>query len=89
MSILQKKAVRIVASENYNAYTQPIFKKLKILPFDKLILYFNLQLMQKFQHGFLPTSFSQTWSDNRVRRGNQLEILDFSKKGKSFKHPLC
>ena len=64
-------------------------KNLNILPFNKLILYFNLQLKQKFQHGFLPTSFSQTWSDNRVRRGNQLEILDFSKKGKSFKHPLC
>ena len=37
MSILQKKAVRIVAAENYNAHTQPIFKSQKILPFDKFI----------------------------------------------------
>ena len=38
MSILQKKAVRIVAAENYNAHTQPIFKSQKILPFDKFIV---------------------------------------------------
>ena len=49
MSILQKKAVHIVAAENYNAHTQPIFKSKKMLPFDKLILYFNLQLMQKIR----------------------------------------
>ena len=98
VSILQKKAVRIVASENYNAYTQPIFKKLKILPFDKLILYFNLQLMQKFKQGFLPTSFNQTWSHNhRVCRGDQFEIslrkenllnILFARLSSSIKLPL-
>ena len=33
MTILQKKAVRIVAAENYNAHTEPIFKNQKSYPF--------------------------------------------------------
>ena len=97
VSILQKKAVRIVVLEKYNAHTQPIFKKLKILPLDKLISYFNLQLMQKFKQGFLPISFNQTWSDNRVRRGDQFEIslrnenllnIPFARLSSSLKLPL-
>ena len=74
ITTLQKKAVRIIAAENYNAHTEPIFKKLKILPLQKLTLYFNLQIMQKFKQGFLTISFNQTLSDNRVRRGDQFEI---------------
>ena len=97
VSILQKKAVHIVVLEKYNAHTQPIFKKLKILPLDKLISYFNLQLMQKFKQGFLPISFNQTWSDNRVRRGDQFEIslrnenllnIPFARLSSSLKLPL-
>ena len=97
ITTLQKKAVRIVAAENYNAHTEPIFKKLKILPLQKLTLYFNLQIMQKFKQGFLPTSFNQTWSDNRVRRGDQFEIslrnenlfnIPFARLTSSFKLPL-
>ena len=97
MSILQKKAVRIVAAENYNAHTQPIFKSQKILPFDKLILYFNFQLMQKFKQGFVPSSFNQTWSDNRIRRGDQFEIslrnenllnIPFARLSSTIKLPL-
>ena len=92
-----KRAVRIVAAENLNAHTQPIFKRLKILPFNKLILYFNLQLMQTFKQGLLPISFSQAWSDNRIRRGDQLEIslrnenllnIPFARLSSSIKLPL-
>ena len=97
ITTLQKKAVRIVAAENFNAHTEPIFKKLKILPLQKLTLYFNLQIMQKFKQGFLPTSFNQTWSDNRVRRGDQFKIslrnenlfnIPFARLTSSLKLPL-
>ena len=74
LSTMQKKAIRTVALKNCNAHTEPIFKNLRILPLSKLILFFNLQIMQKFKQGFLPTSFNQTWSDNRVRRDDQFEI---------------
>ena len=64
---------------------------------DKLILYFNLQLMQKFKQGFLPSSFNQTWSDNRIRRGDQFEIslrnenllnIPFARLSSTIKLPL-
>ena len=97
LSTMQKKAIRTVALENYNAHTEPIFKNLRILPLSKLILFFNLQIMQKFKPGFLPTSFNQTWSDNRVRRGDQFEIslrnenllnIPFARLSSSIKLPL-
>ena len=97
LSTMQKKAIRTVALENYNAHTEPIFKNLRILPLSKLILFFNLQIMQKFKQGFLPTSFNQTWSDNRVRRGDQFKIslrnenllnIPFARLSSSIKLPL-
>jgi hypothetical protein len=39
--LLQKRAVRIVNKEAFDAHADPIFKELKILKFDKLYL-FNL-----------------------------------------------
>ena len=52
LSTMQKKAIHTVALENYNAHTEPIFKNLRILPLSKLILFFNLQIMQQFKQGF-------------------------------------
>ena len=71
---MQKKAIRIVSGSSYNAHTEPIFKELRILPLSKLILYFNLQLMQKFKQGFLPCSFNSVWSLNSVRLNATSEI---------------
>jgi hypothetical protein len=54
---LQKSAVRIIASAAYNAHTEPLFKKLRILPFFDLVSYFKIQFMQQFKQGFLPKAF--------------------------------
>ena len=45
--IKQKKAIQCVADAKYNAHTGPLFKQLKILPFDSLIkfLVYNLFLI--------------------------------------------
>jgi hypothetical protein len=40
----QKDAVRIVTQSHYNSHTEPIFKKLNILPLQHLISYFKLLL---------------------------------------------
>ena len=94
---MQKKAVRIVNSSNYNAHTEPIFKNLRILPFSKLVSFFNLQIMQKFKQGFLPSSFNNIWSNNRMRRENLYEIslrnenlinIPFTRLSSSMKMPL-
>ena len=74
VTILQKAAIRIVNESRYNDHSEPIFKSLSILPLNKLITFFNLQIMQRFKQGFLPTSFNDTWSTNASLRPNNFEI---------------
>ncbi len=40
----------------------------KILPFNDLILFFNLQIRQKYNQGFLPSAFGSVWLTNQERR---------------------
>jgi len=68
IEIMQKKAIRLIANANYNAHTEPLFKSLKILPFTKLIEFFNLQTMQRYIQGFFPSAFISTWVTNAERR---------------------
>ena len=37
----QKAAIRIISNSTYNAHTQPLFKKLKILPLNLMVDFFN------------------------------------------------
>ena len=67
---MQKAAVRLIANVRYNEHSEPVFKKLKILPLSKLIHFFNLQFMHRFVNGFLPAMFSSTWTNNELRRRN-------------------
>jgi hypothetical protein len=55
---MQKKAVRLISNANYNSHSEPLFKNLGILPFQDLVSFFNIQLMQQFNQGFLPASFN-------------------------------
>ncbi len=64
---MQKAAIRILAKKHYNSHAEPLFKQLKILPFDSLILFFNLQIMQKYKQGFLPAAFKGMWQTNQER----------------------
>ena len=65
---LQKSALRIISHSKYNAHTEPIFKSLNILPLESLVRFFNLQLMQHYHQGFLPSSFNLVWITNQERR---------------------
>jgi hypothetical protein len=72
---IQKKAIRIVKQAKYNAHTEPLFKKLNILPFKDLVTFFKLQFMQRFIQGFLPPSFNLVWTRNNIRNIGENEIL--------------
>ena len=100
ITILQKKAIRILTHNVYNAHTEPLFKKEKILPFEKLILFFNLQFMQKNIQGLLPDAFRDTWITNQERRrvANNKDLqrtlrnsenlnIPFARLTTSLKHP--
>ena len=71
---MQKRAIRLIFNKPYNYHTEPLFKKSKILPFEDLIQFFNLQTMQRYIQGFLPQAFSSTWVTNIERRRNEPQV---------------
>ena len=64
---LQKKAIRLISGSKFNAHTEPLFKKLEILPLPDLISYFKLQFMHRFVNSLLPASFHNMWQSNQGR----------------------
>jgi hypothetical protein len=70
----QKAAVRIITNSSYRAHTEPIFKKLNILPLPSLIEFFKLQFMQRFIQGHLPPSFNNVWITNEARRSETISM---------------
>jgi hypothetical protein len=67
LTLIQKKAIRIISNANYRAHTAPLFTQLNILPVDMMIKYSTLKLMHSFYHNTMPTSFNETWITNRAR----------------------
>jgi hypothetical protein len=70
----QKAAVRIISYSGYRAHTEPIFKRLNILPLPSLIEFFKLQFMQRFIKGHLPPSFNNVWITNEARRSETVSM---------------
>ena len=56
MFLLQKKVIRIISKNEFDAHTEPIFKQLKIL---KLSDIYRSQIGNSFQKGLLPYAFSE------------------------------
>jgi hypothetical protein len=82
---MQKKAVRIITNSHYNDHTEPLFKKLEILPLPDLISFSKIQIMQRFSQGFLPTSFNSTWNLGQIRQiGNNNISLRNQDRGNFF-----
>jgi hypothetical protein len=48
-------------------HTAPLFHKLKILTFEKIILQAKLKLMHSIHYNYAPTSFRNTWILNMER----------------------
>jgi hypothetical protein len=69
----QKQAIRTLCNANYRAHTAPLFREMKILPLDQLIIYSNIKFMHSFIHKKLPLSFNNTWQTNEER--NPVRIL--------------
>ena len=54
---LQKKAVRIIVKERYNAHTEPIFKKLNLLKLSDLLKLQEFKFCYKLRNDILPSYF--------------------------------
>ena len=62
--VLQKKALRLIFNEKYNAHTRPLFIRAKILPLRELIRLNSITFMHAYSFGLLPKSFGNTWLKN-------------------------
>jgi hypothetical protein len=76
-----KQAIRIICMQGYNAHTDPLFKKLEVLPLPDLILFFNLQFIHRYTNNLLPTIFQDVWpmnvrniSDNLLQLRNSQDL---------------
>lgn len=65
---LQKKAVRIISKEKYNAHTNPLFKKLNLLKISDLEALQVLKFCYKLEHDRLPAYFQS----NLFKRNSEL-----------------
>ena len=68
-----KSAIRFISNSKYlyNYHTEFLFKIFSILPLDKLITFFYLQIMQRNKQGLMPISFNDTWLSNADRRNEE------------------
>jgi Reverse transcriptase (RNA-dependent DNA polymerase) len=67
IKLLQKKAIRLIANERYNANTAPLFYDLKILPYDKLLKQFICKFMHAIEYSYSHESFYDYWPTNNQR----------------------
>ena len=82
MILNQKAAVRCITNSRYNAHTGPLFKKLGILPFEKLVQFFQLKFMHQIRNNLAPRSFQNTWTFNLnkdilLRNENDFQVPPF------------
>ena len=83
--LLQKKIIRIMTFSPYLAHTDPIYKDLAILPFDKIFIDRIGITMFKVEYELLPKSVIQMFSKNRdvhshdTRKKNLLRVTTGTK----------
>ncbi len=54
--VIQKKAIRTILKANYNAHTEPLCKKLKLMKVEEIYKYYVSQFMYAYVLGKLPLS---------------------------------
>ena len=64
----QKAAIRIITNSRYNDHTEPLFKKTRILPLHKLVLYFKLKFIHSVIYKLCPAVLNDTWITNYQSR---------------------
>ena len=67
ITIIQKKAIRLICDEDFLAHTDPLFQKTKIIRFQELYKYLTLLFTSKLKNNLFPISF---------RRQVNLELMD-------------
>jgi hypothetical protein len=68
ISILQKKAIRIITKSKASAHTAPLFYNNNILPYEKILTLNKHLFMHSIAFGYAPVSFNDVWTKNETRQ---------------------
>lgn len=60
---VQKKCMRWICGAKATAHTMPLFKKLRVLKIDELIILETSKIVHGLQHGWLPPKVSNTFNE--------------------------
>ena len=86
ITVLQKRAIRVICGVNFLAHTEPLFNKTKIIRFQELYNYLTIIFIYKLKNNLLPLSF---------RRQIRIELTDIpqqptrSSAQQKINLPLC
>lgn len=75
LEILQKKAIRTVSKSNYNAHTEPLFKKLQILKLKDICTFQLSKIMYSFINISLPDPLMTMFTVNRHIHSHETRCL--------------
>ena len=70
LQLLQKRSVRVISGSNYNAHTDPLFKKFRLVKLADLFTLNVLKMYYKFKHARLPSGkyvwklLTSSWARN-------------------------
>ena len=64
LTLLQKKAIRLVTNSRYNSHTDPLFKTTNVMKFDDMVQFVKIDFMHSYCHKYLPASFDNVWTQN-------------------------
>ena len=70
LTIIQKKAIRIVTKSKYNDHTAPLFSKTNMLTYENIQKFNKLSFMHSIEYQYAPASFNGTWNKNLNRDNN-------------------
>ena len=75
--LLQKRIIRILDKQPFDAHTDPLFIKLKILKFDWIYLYHLGKFMYQYHNGLLPRSFDNLYQLSFCRTNIRREVMTY------------
>ena len=81
--LIQKRVIRVISKEAFDAHTDPIFQKLCILKFTDVYLLQLGTFMYKYNNNLLPLTF-----DNSFIKINQIHTYN-TRTSKQYYIPTC
>ena len=64
LTVLQKRAIRIIAGVTSRSHTEPLFQEYKLIKFDDIFTLSTSLFMYKFHHRLLPNTFEKFFRTN-------------------------